>query len=389
MDFAEEIRVLASRAEKSCKHIKGEETTKQSLIVPFIRGMGYDTYDPIEVIFEFFADIGTKKGETVDIAIMRDERPIILVECKRCDRSLDGQHSSQPFRYFSTTDARVAILTNGIVYRFFTDLEKSNQMDAKPFLEINLLDLQEDLILELKRFTKEKFDIGEIMPAAAELKYTREIKLIMAEQLRFPTDNFVRFFASQVYDGNLMQRVMGQFREVTKRALKQFINEQINERLKLAMEDEGQTAAQEKICHKGLKSDKKKTEPQADGSKPTSTHRTIRLLDLISAGFIYPPQELSVKFKDRFFSATVQKDGTVLFMDKSYKSLSVAGGLVRNEVNGLPPDGRPYWQTNGWTFWQFQDPETGTLQPIDIQRQRFKKRQSNPEIISFRARKIG
>lgn len=236
MDFAEEIRVLANRAEKSCGDIKTEEATKQALVVPFLKALGYDIYDPTEVVPEFTADVGKRKLDKVDYAIMGKGQPIMLVEAKWCGLKLDNEHMKQLFHYFSVTDVRVAVLTNGVVYRFFTDLEKTNQMDGKPFLEFDLLHPQEDLISELKRFSKAKFDIGEIIPAAAELKYTREIKLILAEQLRAPTDEFVRFFATQVYSGKLMAKVMLQFRGVTQRALRQFINGEIEARLKSAMD---------------------------------------------------------------------------------------------------------------------------------------------------------
>ncbi len=98
-------------------------------------------------------------------------------------------------------------------------------MDQKPFLAFSLLDIQDDLITELGRFCKDQFDINEIVPAAAEFKYTREIKLIMAEQIKSPTEDFVRFFAAQVYSGRLTEKVMTQFRDVTQRAIRQFISD--------------------------------------------------------------------------------------------------------------------------------------------------------------------
>ena len=140
--------------------VRTEEATKNALVMPFINALGYNVFDPREVIPEFVADIGTKKGEKVDYAVMRNGTPIILFECKSANTELDHVHISQLFRYFSVTEARFGILTNGVLYRFFSDLEASNKMDSRPFLEIDLGDLHEPSIHELKKFAKQEFEVG-------------------------------------------------------------------------------------------------------------------------------------------------------------------------------------------------------------------------------------
>ncbi len=159
----------------------------------------------------------------------------MLFECKSCNNTLDSNHASQLYRYFSVTAVRIAVLTDGITYRFYTDIEEPNKMDAKPFMELNMLDIQEPLVAELKRLTKQAFNIDEIITIAGEMKYTREIKRVLSEQLVAPYDEFVRFLASHVYQGKLTQSVREQFKDITKRAFSQFINERINDRLRSAM----------------------------------------------------------------------------------------------------------------------------------------------------------
>ncbi len=176
-------------------------------------------FDPTEVIPEFSADVGVKKGEKVDYAIIKDGRVIMLVECKASGVDLDQAHASQLFRYFSVTEARIAVLTNGVVYRFYSDLEEPNKMDSKPFLVFNLLDAQDALVAELKKLTKSSFDLDEIMTTAGELKYTREIKRILTDQLDHPSEHFVRLFASEVHPGRITQAVRQQFTEFTRKAL--------------------------------------------------------------------------------------------------------------------------------------------------------------------------
>jgi len=72
MDFIEQLQSLATKTNKLCSVLQTEEATKNALIMPFINILGYDIFDPTEVIPEFIADIGIKKGEKVDYAIVKD-----------------------------------------------------------------------------------------------------------------------------------------------------------------------------------------------------------------------------------------------------------------------------------------------------------------------------
>ncbi|HEU5375954.1 MAG TPA: type I restriction endonuclease, partial [Ktedonobacteraceae bacterium] len=195
MDFIEVLQNLSSKILKQKNLIQTEEATKNAFIMPFISALGYDVFDPSEVIPEFIADVGIKKGEKVDYAIKQDGKIIMLFECKGCNGVLDDGHASQLYRYFSVTEARIAVLTDGIIYKFYTDIEQPNKMDSRPFMEFNMLDIQEPLVAELKRLTKQAFNLEAILTVASELKYTREIKHILNDQLNAPSEEFVRFLA--------------------------------------------------------------------------------------------------------------------------------------------------------------------------------------------------
>src|SRR3989304_10247913 len=147
MDFIDRVRELAARAEKLIPRVQTEEGTKNALVMPFINNvLEYNVFDPAEVMPEFTADVGTKKGEKVDYAVLKDNKPIILFECKCVGADLNKEQASQLYRYFSVTEARFGVLTDGIVYRFYSDLEQPNKMDAKPFFEFNLLAFEEPLV---------------------------------------------------------------------------------------------------------------------------------------------------------------------------------------------------------------------------------------------------
>jgi predicted type IV restriction endonuclease len=235
MNFVEQLQNLANKTEKLCSLLQTEEATKNALIMPFIATLGYDIFDPTEVIPEFVADVGIKKGEKVDYAIVKDGKIIMLFECKHCGGDLNINHASQLFRYFSVTDARIAVLTNGLIYRFFTDLEAANKMDEKPFFEFNMTELDDVAINELKKLTKQNFNIDQIVATAGELKYTRQIKKHIAKQLESPSDEFVKLLASNVFAGVLTPARREYFAGIIMRAFNQLVNERINDRLKSVM----------------------------------------------------------------------------------------------------------------------------------------------------------
>lgn len=269
MDFIDRVRELAARIEKRVSRIQTEEATKNALVMPFINNvLQYNVFDPAEVMPEFTADVGTKRGEKVDYAILKDNKPIILLECKCVGSDLSKEQASQLYRYFSVTEARFGVLTDGIVYRFYSDLEEPNRMDAKPFFEFNILDFEDAVVEELKKFSKSSFEMDEILATASELKYTKEIKRILGEQLSGPSEGFVRFFGAQVYSGKMTKSVMQQFNPITKAAFQQFVSDRISDRLKSALAGEQAAASPEQ--QPPISPAEAKAEKQAEGGIVTT-----------------------------------------------------------------------------------------------------------------------
>jgi hypothetical protein len=215
------------------------------MIMPFIQILGYNVFDPFEVTPELIADVGMKKGEKIDYAILRDGKPIILFECKKAGAELNINHAAQLFRYFHVTAARFGVLTNGLVYKFFTDLEQPNKMDEKPFFEFNILEFKERDIEELKKFAKTAFDLDTILTTANDLKYTRAIQNRLAEWMTNPSEDFVRLVSSDLLGNRrFTPAIKDQFTAITKRAFEQLVGERINERLKGAMTPEASPIAE-------------------------------------------------------------------------------------------------------------------------------------------------
>ena len=240
IDLVDRLREMSNRIRQRVDNVKSEEATKTALVMPFINHvLGYNVFDPSEVVPEFVADVGTKKGEKVDYAIFSDGEPIMLFECKNYGVDLGREPASQLYRYFSVASARFGVLTDGVIYRFYSDIDEQNKMDTSPFLEINMLDVDAVDVHELKRFTKTSFDLDQILSTAKDLKYTRDVLRLLAAEWDKPSEALVRHFASQVYNGVKTKAVIEQFTRATKKAFHQFVAKRIGDRLKSALESTG------------------------------------------------------------------------------------------------------------------------------------------------------
>ncbi len=239
MDFKDSIKQLADKVVKLRDSINTEEATKNAFIMPFINALGYDVFNPLEVIPEMVCDIGTKKGEKIDYAILKDGEPIILIECKHWNQDLT-LHDNQLLRYFHVSKAKFGLLTNGIIYRFYTDLMEKNKMDEKPFLEFDLTDIKDSQIEELKKFHKSYFNIDTILSSASELKFTSELKALLAQEFANPSPELTKYFAKQIYEGTITAKLLEQFTLLTKKSISNYINDLISERLKSAMKQENE-----------------------------------------------------------------------------------------------------------------------------------------------------
>lgn len=267
MDFIDQLKQFAKRVDSLKDTIQTEEATKTAIIMPFFSMLGYDVFNPQEFVPEYTADVGIKKGEKVDYAIMKDGAPVILIECKSISENLE-RHDSQLFRYFGTSEAKFAILTNGRIYRFYTDLDNPNKMDSDPFLSINILDIRENQVVELKKFCKSEFDVDSIFSTASELKYVHEFKNAFAAQIENPSDDLTRLFLQGCYSGQKTQAVIEKFRPLLKKALNDYISETMNDKIKIALGGSGgsvsvsEKAAPEAVIAEAETSELESSEPR-------------------------------------------------------------------------------------------------------------------------------
>lgn len=285
MDFIDQLKQFSKRVDTLKDSIQTEEATKTAIIMPFFSMLGYDVFNPQEFVPEYTADVGIKKGEKVDYAIMKDDTPVILpvilIECKSISENLE-RHDSQLFRYFGTTDAKFAILTNGLIYRFFTDLDNPNKMDSDPFLSINILDIRENQVRELKKFCKSEFDIDSIFSTASELKYVHEFKNQFAEQVENPSDELTRLFLQGCYTGQKTQAVIEKFRPLLKKALNDYISETMNDKIKNALGGSGgSVSVSEKPTAEPVSTEKDADVSDSNESKIVTTEEELEAYFII------------------------------------------------------------------------------------------------------------
>jgi predicted type IV restriction endonuclease len=236
MDLIDKLAELASRIQRQKETVLTEQAAKTAFVLPFLQALGYDVFDPSEVIPELTADHGVKKGEKVDYAIKQNDKVIILIECKTVGADLEAKHAGQLFRYFSVTDARFGVLTDGIRYLFFSDLEKENRMDDRPFFEFNLFQFGESQVEELKKFTKTSFNLETIISTASNLKYHKALLAEIKAEFENPSEELVKLLTKRVYSGIFTQQIREQFTDLTQRAMRDYVRERINERLKSALD---------------------------------------------------------------------------------------------------------------------------------------------------------
>lgn len=233
-DLKLKLEQLHQRVDALKDQINTEEATKNAFVMPFIQIIGYDIFNPTEVIPEFICDIGTKKGEKIDYVIKKDGEPILIIECKHWKEKADA-HNSQLHRYFHVSKSRFGVLTNGHIYNFYADLERPNIMDDKPFFTLDIANLKDSNLKILENFTKQAYNLDSILDSAEALKYIKAIRTEFEKELQEPSDELVKLLVNRFFDKPLTASRLSTFKEYTRRALSNSINESISYRLKNAL----------------------------------------------------------------------------------------------------------------------------------------------------------
>ncbi|MEH2295686.1 type I restriction endonuclease [Nostoc sp.] len=230
MGFTEDIIKLSEQVRKRFDQVVGEEATKMALIVPFLTALGYDVHDPSEVMPEYVADFATRRAgqfEKVDYALAINGSKVMLVEAKARGQKAEA-HDGQLSRYFNgLLTTKVAIVTNGVEYRFFTDLRDKNIMDKEPFFTFNILEYDTKDIDNLKFFHRDNFEVTAITNHAEEMVYVKGMTQLLGNLLRSPSEEFVRFLVAELgtvapsyeIQGRITGKVIDKFKPIVKKSI--------------------------------------------------------------------------------------------------------------------------------------------------------------------------
>lgn len=327
MSFEDKIKDFCSEIPHKCGNIETEETTKISLILPLLRLMGYDTTDPTEVQAEYTADIGNKQGEKVDFAILKDNKVEIIIECKPIQTTLEERHLNQLLRYYMTTEAQLGILTNGLIYQFYTDTNEDGKMDNTPFFEINLLNLNSKSIKRLEKFCKNNFDINQVSNNAKELKYDDGVKKVLLKEFEDPSKEFSRTIAKQVYGGLLTSQLNEKFSQIISNKINEIIDEKVNARLDKAIQLEKENQSNNDIFFEENNLDAPSTlEIEAFHIVRTICAETVK------------PERITLRNRKHYLKILLDDNQfypilTLLFKDKSNLKIEFNGKWYKNKNN--------------------------------------------------------
>lgn len=327
MDLIDKLNELAGRIQRQKNVVLTEEAAKTAFVLPFLQALGYDVFNPLEVIPEFTADHGVKKGEKVDYAITQNGSIVILIECKPVGADLAAKHAGQLFRYFSVTESRFGVLTDGIRYLFFSDLEKENKMDERPFFEFNLSQFGENQVDELKKFTKTAFDLDTIISTASNMKYHRALIAELKSEFESPSEEFVRLLTARVNPVRFTQQIREQFTGLCQRSMRDYLREQVNDRLKSALETEHKDEVKEQPF--GALVD---TPKDMDGIETTLEEtEAYRIIQAIGAEIVDP---------DRIFIRDAKSYCAILFDNNNRRTICrLYFGKTKKSVGVFSPEG--------------------------------------------------
>lgn len=352
MGFSEDITKLSEQVRKRVDQVIGEEATKMALILPFLSVLGYDVYDPTEVMPEYVADFATKKAgqfEKVDYALAINGTIVMLVEAKARGQKAEA-HDGQLSRYFNgLLKTKVAIVTNGIEYRFFTDLRDKNFMDKEPFFSFNVLEYDSKEIENLKFFHRDHFDAAVISRQAEEMVYVKGMTQLVGNLLRSPSEEFVRFLVTELgkvalsyeVQGRITNKVLEKFEPIVKKSIQSSLLELMTRSLSQEMAQAVEISKASKILPE-VEETEEPPEQELEGSKIITTEEELKAFEKIKAiAETSTNFKLEVQYRDTISYFGLNLGKTTWWFLRLYLSSqkkSIVTRIFVDEAQSLAPD---------------------------------------------------
>jgi hypothetical protein len=214
-----------------------EGTTVISLVTPMLRSLGYDTGDPDQVMSQYRAGLMGQKDNAVDYAIFTNGEPAIYIECKTLDHPFDKKDVSQLARYFgSTLSVKLGILTDGIRYRFYSDIDHKNVMDKEPFFVMDLEKYTPNDLELFGQYHKSVFDIDKIRSNAENNLQMEMVVNELRKEMETPSDEITTIIAQRLRQGvRITQSVRSEYVQLIKEAYERILQNHTNSLLDMAI----------------------------------------------------------------------------------------------------------------------------------------------------------
>jgi hypothetical protein len=253
-EFRQKLTAFAARVVDIAPKCGNEESTKMFLILPFLHVLGYDDRNPSEVCPEHSADFSEKYKNRVDFAILKNDLPVIAIECKCCGAPLKDERGQLRSYFNAAPTVKMGVLTDGLIYEFYADSDEPNMMDQTAFLTVNLRQvakgkIEESVLDGLRGLQKAAFDPENIgAEAKRKLVFQNMVQQINA-LAEAPSESFARLLLQNAGLSHVRSKALAEYQEIIRGAFSEFINLRILRRLDLpSKESERSVLVQEPIA---------------------------------------------------------------------------------------------------------------------------------------------
>lgn len=307
-NFIERLRKHAEHVKNVGSHCTTEETTKQALILPLLDILGFSPFDPTRVKAEYGADFpGVKSSERVDYALFCHGVPVMFIEAKAHAENLSN-HSPQLSRYFNATpEVTIGAITNGREWRFFTDLNNKNMMDAAPFLTVNFENMDVALLPRLHRFRHDEFKPDALRTLAEETVYLNAFTNVISQSLREPDVEFVKYVAGRAdvqrqFNARFLEGIAPIVKHAVERAVSNMVVSGLSARVEAVA---APTPIAESMVPPASNDDPRADVVDPENTRIVTTYAERRLFEMVQ-GILGDGAEVFAKDTESYYSVLYQ-----------------------------------------------------------------------------------
>lgn len=237
-EFRQKVRVFAERAVALAPRCANEESTKLFLILPFLNFLGYDDRNPDEVCPEHGADFSEKYKNRVDFAVLKNDKPVIAIECKTVGMPLKDERGQLRSYFNAAPTVKMGVITDGLIYEFYADSDEPNMMDMTAFLVLDLREVAKGKIENsvdegLRSLQKSKFDPENIGAEAKRKLIFQNLVQQIAKLAEEPNEQFVRMLLQNAGLSHIRSKALTEYIDLTRSAFREFVSIRILQRLDL------------------------------------------------------------------------------------------------------------------------------------------------------------